>query len=1025
MKKKVSLLSMCLVALLATAQPVTVLSNRKVADGWNPQFNADATELLYVADEADEVGLQAAVSDTYVANEDLQLVLYRNGERRVLTPHGSDVNYIWQSLSPDGTKILFNTLYGTGVCDLEGKELVNLGGLDAPVWFGNDKVVGMLDTHDGDYFTSSCIAIRSLDGSMFQKLTDPKEMGMYPAVSAETGQIAYSTLRGEVKLLQTDLGSARTAPTPRQVAPRPRPRKAPAAKYTKAGDVKIYINPGHGGHDSDDRPMGIYPFKALDPEGFWESNSNLDKGLKLNEWLQREGFQTKMSRTLNRTEDDRALSAIVAEANAYGADYMLSIHSNAGGPSNYVLELYSGQDQNDTRVYRNPAPRQDESRAISTVIAKWLTKNEVTTWSPASRVNGWVIGDKTFGATVMGGWGDGYGVLRALKVPGCISEGCMHDYIPETYRLMNMDYKWREAFYFMAAFCEYFLDYTLPYGAIGGQVRDWYKKIEFPKMITIRDSRDQLLPILGAKVTLLQDGKELASYTTDSLYNGVYFFWDLKPGTYTVRAEAEHYYTMEKEVTVVAGDIAYQDMLVNAKRETRPEVVSYEPDVELTDSVDVSSNIVLNFNWDMMEEPTREAFSISPEVKGTVSFENSYRTLRFKPERMLEKGTEYTVTLKKSASHPDLSYPNTMAEDFSFSFRTKDRPSLRMLQSYPAADGVEVPHKPSFILVFDERLKSTSVKANLSVVDASGNAQTINSRSLKYNTLGTGYGYASFELVDSLQADADYKLIVGPNVQDIVGLYHNKTTEIPFHTAPAAGTPAGTLTNKMEELAFAYDADNSRYVDNASAFLNKERKYAGSAANELKYTFGDDESVAMYRYTGDLLHGNGNCSFGMYVFADFSQNKVEAVWDASGDIKYTPVCTLDYAGWRYEEADMSVLPKDVDYQFMGLRIVRREGFLSAQGSIYADNLYFDRKEATGFGRLLGTDCRVWPNPVQTLLTVSGLERPASLVLLSADGKEIKSVAGFGMSVAEVPDGLYLLRITTAEGTAVNRVLIAH
>ena len=50
---------MCLVALLATAQPVTVLSNRKVADGWNPQFNADATELLYVADEADEVGMSA------------------------------------------------------------------------------------------------------------------------------------------------------------------------------------------------------------------------------------------------------------------------------------------------------------------------------------------------------------------------------------------------------------------------------------------------------------------------------------------------------------------------------------------------------------------------------------------------------------------------------------------------------------------------------------------------------------------------------------------------------------------------------------------------------------------------------------------------------------------------------------------------------------------------------------------------------------------------------------------------------
>lgn len=1028
MKKTLSILAVCLFSMAAMAQQVRVLSNQKVADGWNPCFSADSKELLYTAEETAEVPVEEMKGDLYVANENLEMVLYRNGERKILTPHGTDVNYIWISLSPDKQKILFNTLHGTAVCDLNGKELVNLGNLNAPVWYGNDKVVGMLDTHDGYYFTSSCIAIRSLDGKLNQQLTDPKDFGMYPTVSVETGMIAYNTLRGEVKLLKTDLAGngEKVAPVVRMVTPKMEPKRATAAKYTNAGQVKIYINPGHGGYDSDDRPMHIYPFAQNAHESFWESVSNLDKGLKLNEWLLREGFQTKMSRTQNRTEDDRALSAIVAEANAYGADFMLSIHSNAGGPSNYVLELYAGQDADDSHKYPNVPPCSAESRAISSTITKYLVSNQITTWAPQSRVDGWVVGDKTFGRNIMG-WSDGYGVLRKLAVPGVISEGCMHDYIPETYRLMNMDYKWRESFYFMAAFCEYFLDYTLPYGAIGGQVRDWYQKLEFPRMTTIRDSRDALLPIHEAKVTLLQDGKELATYTTDTLYNGVYFFWDLKPGKYTVRTEAEHYYDMEEEVEVVAGDIVYQDMLVNAKRETRPEVISYSPAVvNITDSVDVSTDIVLNFNWDMKEEETTEAFSISPEVEGTIIYEDSYRTLRFKPTRSFDPSVEYTVTLAKSACHPDFNFPNTMAEDFVFKFRTKDRSNLKILSSYPSAGLTEVPLKPSFVLVLDERVNTTTAKAtNLSVVDSEGNVQSINTRLFKYNTLGTAYGYISFELVNELKPDQDYKLVVSPNLQDMLGVYHNITTEIPFHTMKDVTEYAGSLIDQFESLVFEYNPDASYGVNNASGFLNKEKKYANAASNELKYDFGEEESVAMYRYTGSLFNGNGNCKLGMYVCSNFSQNELQAVWDAQGDIKYTPVCTLDYAGWHYEEVDMNQLPTDVDYQFMGLRLVRKDGILSQSGSIFIDNMYYERQEPTNIGQLLAPGISVYPNPANTKVMVAGLDAPASLSLFTVDGKVVHETTGYIMPVADVAEGLYMLNIQTAEGNKVVRVLVAH
>ena len=42
----------------------------------------------------------------------------------------------------------------------------------------------------------------------------------------------------------------------------------------QSNDYKIYINPGHGGHNgANDRNVVIAPFAEGDTAGFWESNS--------------------------------------------------------------------------------------------------------------------------------------------------------------------------------------------------------------------------------------------------------------------------------------------------------------------------------------------------------------------------------------------------------------------------------------------------------------------------------------------------------------------------------------------------------------------------------------------------------------------------------------------------------------------------------------------------------------------------------------------------------------------------------
>jgi N-acetylmuramoyl-L-alanine amidase len=84
--------------------------------------------------------------------------------------------------------------------------------------------------------------------------------------------------------------------------------------------IKIMINPGHGGHDSDDR--------FIEATGFWESEGNLTKGLHLRDLLKARGAEIIMSRTLNRSIDGLPLSQISGIANSNNVDYFQSIHSN-------------------------------------------------------------------------------------------------------------------------------------------------------------------------------------------------------------------------------------------------------------------------------------------------------------------------------------------------------------------------------------------------------------------------------------------------------------------------------------------------------------------------------------------------------------------------------------------------------------------------------------------------------------------------------------------------------------------------
>lgn len=128
-----------------------------------------------------------------------QLMITINGKTRNLSPNGNGFSYMWASLSPDGTKVLYyQAAHGTYVCNLDGSNVRKVGKMRASVWYDDNTIVGMMDLDDGEMIYASTIVAATLDGKT-QTLTDDSTIAMYPHAAA--GKIAFSTPAGEAYII--------------------------------------------------------------------------------------------------------------------------------------------------------------------------------------------------------------------------------------------------------------------------------------------------------------------------------------------------------------------------------------------------------------------------------------------------------------------------------------------------------------------------------------------------------------------------------------------------------------------------------------------------------------------------------------------------------------------------------------------------------------------------------------------------------------------------------------------------------
>ena len=349
--------------------------------------------------------------------------------------------------------------------------------------------------------------------------------------------------------------------------------------------TKVYINPGHGAWCSECRPMATINYAAGDTLGFFESNTNLWKAFALEEKLKAVGFDVKMSRRASggsgTNEYNKALSTICSETDNYGADYFISIHSNAateGTNTNYPLILYRGTDSSEKVTGSKARSNASWDRLVEINKSGF---EHYTSYTNSRNVRG----DISFYNS-----SSSVGYLGALKhsSPGFLSEGYFHTYQPSRHRALNPDWCRQEGIRYYRGIVDHFGTTKDTKGYIMGAVRTKEKSINHNLYKYNSNTNDKYAPIHGAKVVLRDANGEVIKtdcyhyvkrmlkdqdyYTTDNNYNGIFVFDNLTPGKYTLTVHAQGYKDYTQTVTVTANATTYPEIFLESGQGTEPNI---------------------------------------------------------------------------------------------------------------------------------------------------------------------------------------------------------------------------------------------------------------------------------------------------------------------------------------------------------------------------------------------------------------------------------------------------------------------
>jgi hypothetical protein len=632
-----------------------------------------------------------------------------------------------------------------------------------------------------------------------------------------------------------------------------------------------------------------------------------------------------MSRTLNRTEDDLGLSVIDADANSYDADYFHAIHSNAwDAKSNYTLVLLRGFDSG---PYNG-----DTTWAYSYKMGGYIWDNINATktgaWSATSKM---VRGDISFYRSSTDDQVPYLGVLKTLTMPGTLSEGSFHDYVNESWRLMNEAFKKHEAWAIARSFLQYYNLGGFSHGIVHGVVRDRYTA---NKNYVI--SGDEKQPLNNIKVTVQPGGK---IYNGDNLNNGYFMIDSLSPGKYTLYFEAKDYSKDSTIITVEANKSTMVNFLMQKDTTLAPSVLSYSPLYTSGNYVSCVAPVQVTFDRPMLCSSVESEFKITPEVTGTFSWTNENRTLTFTPSLPYEKSTDYKAEIGSAAKSQ---YNVSLGKAVTITFTTKNKNRMNFVSSYPADSQEGLSTSLQVMLKVDGQLNNTTVIANVTLYDSKDQVVTITNISEPYIS---GYGYVNFNPKTNLNPNENYKIVINTGLKDAEGLPLSEPVVVRFKTAPVESYTSGNLIDSCDVIGNWKKASLSPYTTGCNAtastlLISKTIKVGGAASLRMAFSFINDSAGVCQFFNSDRpeIKNNADGQVGAWIKGDLSGNILE-YWFSYNDTSLAKVAvdSITWNGWLFKKINISRIP-GTGKKLLNSIVIKQVPGKNKTGAIFVDNI---------------------------------------------------------------------------------------
>ena len=672
------------------------------------------------------------------------------------------------------------------------------------------------------------------------------------------------------------------------------------------GDFKLWIDPGHSKKEN----QGMY--------GYTEAQKVLRVGLATREYLKE--FTTATDATIQMTRDDDQDDVSLEErsdmANAWGADFFYSIHSDAGGNTNSTLMLFGGWRKNGVEIEKTP----HGGKAYGDILTPNLTSvmYETTTrgnwydrcWydpAPATHTNQYPY----------------LSVNRRTNMASLLSEGGFHTLPMQQALNINESYKRLEAFGTFRSIME-------------------YRGLDRPEKVMLAGvvkNSENGQPIDNVSVTCNDQTIVTDSYESlfhnyvsnkDLVHNGFFLFEGLTPGeTYEITYTCPGFTSATKTVTMsydtqgLAGDnVTWGNIELTSNA---PAVVSSNS-ITNPDAVKIINDMVLTFSRNMNRESVEQAFSINHNGNVSLSWDNDY-TLRVVLNQLLDD-MSYTVTIDGSIARN--SQTNQLLDgdadgveggNYVFNFMTVPADTeAPYIASTTPTEGETMLYtlRPAIRVEFNEELAWNDDNATEMIVLECADGETVEGR-LTHMVVRDASVVHFYPLAD-LKLDKTYRFKVQGTFTDLSGNTSNITKYVRFmteyrpvldytmiedgsvlnHWWSPDGSGSTTHTTSKDGVA----DPNSNYIALTSTVPRTDL----TKSYQLHYEFNQDcdgpWQIREYRsYSQNNYFTDGyNAVLQCEVFSDGSNNEVCHMvrlngTGASGLIQNEHV-VLDFRGWK-------------------------------------------------------------------------------------------------------------------------------